>query len=172
MRVDLHDGQRSAPLECAEHRDRDGVVTAEHDRDRAGVEQGAHACRDRGAVARRIRGISGHVATIDGVVGPHAPDVEVVVLGEPAVAGERRAKCGGRSGGMTGLSRLVGRCVVDAEHGDLAGLRESGVWQAREGHRWGRHGGMVARMGRRGDEAASHSHEAPHRCPSIIRSPA
>jgi hypothetical protein len=149
MGVDLHDGQRSAPLECAERRDRDGVVTAEHDRDRVGVEQCAHGCRDRGAVARRIRGISGHVATIDGVVGPHATDIEVVVVGEPAVAGERRAKGGGRAGGMTRLSRVVGRCVVDAEHGDLAGLREWGMWQARECDRWGRHGGMVARMGRR-----------------------
>ena len=75
--------------------------------------------------------------TIDDAVGPHATDVEVVVVGEPAVAGERRAKCGGRAGGMTRLSRLVGRCVVNAEHGDLAGLRECGVWQARECNRWG-----------------------------------
>src|SRR5262249_6242537 len=129
-----------------EHRDRDGVVTAEHDRDRAGIEQCPHGCRDRCPVAWRIRRMAWHVATVDDAVGPKAVDVEVVVIGELAVAGERRAKCGGRAGGMTRLSGLVGRCVVDAEHGDLAGLRECAMWQARECKRYGRHGGMVARM--------------------------
>ena len=40
--VDVDERDRPPPLEGAEHRDRDGMVAAEHDRQRAGLEDLAH----------------------------------------------------------------------------------------------------------------------------------
>src|SRR5438445_482800 len=88
--VDLHDGQRPPALERPEHRDRHGVVTAEHDRDDVPVQQRAHRRRDRLPIAAGIGRIARQIAAIDGRVRAHAAEVEVVLLAEPGVASQRR----------------------------------------------------------------------------------
>ena len=64
MLVDVHKRNRTSSLECAEHRDRDRMVAAEHDRQGTGFENFAYGLFGATQVAFHVEDVGAHVTAV------------------------------------------------------------------------------------------------------------
>ena len=124
--VDLDQRDRALPVECLQHRDRHAVVAAQHDRQRAGVQDLAHRLFGVAGVCGRVAELGADVAAIhraDRLAGvERATEVEVVALDRADDAGRGLAHRGGCVALVVGdVFVAVGLRVGDAEIGDVGG---------------------------------------------------
>ena len=89
QRLVAHHSEDAVGQRLEEIRAEQTELDAEHDRDDVPLQQSAHGRRDRLAIALGVGRIARQIAAIHGLVRPHAVEVEVVLLAEPGVAGQR-----------------------------------------------------------------------------------
>ena len=118
--IDLQDGQRRAGGIRAQDRNRNRVVTAEHDRHHAGTQQGPDRGLGPRSVAGTVLGRAGYVPDVHDAQwrGPdqqRAVEVEVVVIAEAGKALRASTDGGGSIGAAGGTARRVGHPEWDAQ---------------------------------------------------------
>ena len=133
--VDVQDVDRLADgVQRIHDRDRDAVVSAQHDELRAPLPHVPNACRDVsrvGVIVAAVEGDVAHVHVRGQVRGQIAADVEIPVRGVVAEALRHRADRGGRPGLVVGERVVaVGLAVANAQERDLGvpagGIRSHG----------------------------------------------
>ena len=142
--VDLHDADRAMGLEARDDRDHHGIVAAEHDRDRAGIQDRIHRAGDFLPVAFRVRRVAGQVAAIDDanvafISQQGTAEVEIMVRQFVGLPLDPVPQCRGRARAGA-LVRPVWRCVrrtqdrdVRIEAGRGLGRRKSEKCRRHEG---------------------------------------
>ena len=127
MGVDLHNRHRRTAFQRPDRQRRDGIVAAQHDRNRAALADLPDRGNGVAGIAVDIAHIGDHISAIheaQSEIGKGAAVIEVVVV-EHAAEAERpfadRARRIGRA--VMDLTHAIGHAERHADHGEIGGQR-------------------------------------------------